>query len=105
MFHYTIVRSDLPPGLKAANLVHGAGGSAAPLGRDLPDDTRAVALQATPTELLWLEERLKAIGVPHHAQREDDDDPSYPGQLMAIGVRPCERGTVRRLISSFGLVR
>lgn len=91
--------------MKTANVLHAAGGSASPLGRDLPDDTRAVALQAKPESLTWLAERLRAAGIPHHVQREDDGDPAYAGQIMAIGVRPCERGTVRRLVSAFGLVR
>lgn len=90
----------MPPGIKAANIVHAAGGSSP---GNLPDDTIAVALQAPPAELAELERKLKKCGTPHHAQRESDAP--YSGELMAIGIAPCARLTVRRLVSSFGLVR
>lgn len=34
--------------------------------------------------------RLSNAGVEHHCVEECDDDPDYPGQLMAIGLYPRE---------------
>ncbi len=32
--------------------------------------------------------RLSDAGIEHHCVEECDDDPDYPGQLMAVGLYP-----------------
>lgn len=95
------MRSDLPTGFLAAQLVHAAGESA-PGG--LPPETNAVVL-AVPgePELLALSARLAQLGVPHHLVREPD--PPYHGAATAIGLPPQPREPVRRLLSSLPLLR
>lgn len=98
--HYVVVRSDLPVGLQAANLVHAAGESS-PGG--LPSGTYAVALHATHAQLAHLAMRLRASGVPHACVHEPDAP--WCGALMAIGLVPAPREEVRRLVSSLPLVK
>jgi hypothetical protein len=99
--HYVIVRTDLPLGLLAAQIVHAAGESAH---RPLPPDTHAVVL-AVPDEvsLRTVATRLSAAGIEHHLVCEPDA-PWY-GQAMAIGVCPRDRGAVRRCVSDLPLLR
>lgn len=94
------MRSDLPIGLQAANLVHAAGESA-PGG--LPSGTYAVALHATHAQLAQLLAQLRAAGVAHAAIFEPD--PPWSGALMAIGLAPAPREEVRRVVSSLPLVK
>lgn len=97
MSHYCIVRADLSPGVRAANLIHAAGESSS---GQLPQNTRAVALEARDEEhLLVLEDQLREAEVPHQAIREE-------GQLFAIGIRPTEElFRVRKVTSSLPLIR
>lgn len=100
LFHYCAVRVDLPVGALTAQLVHAAGESArqAP---ELPSDTHAVALAARDeADLLALEAQLVAAGIPHRAIRE----PDMAGALTAIGIAPCQRALVKRLVKKFPLV-
>lgn len=102
MRHYCIVRGDIPYGMQLAQVVHAAGESSR--GIELPSDTHAVALQArSELELLAVEAKLKAAGIPHRAIREPDLP--YEGQLLAIGVHPLAGKEVRRLLSSLPLAR
>jgi hypothetical protein len=80
-------------------LVHAAALSAA----GTTESTHAVVLQA-PNEqaLLELEQRLIFEQIPHAAFREPDAP--YNGQLMSIGIAPCDRRIVRRYLRSFFLV-
>ena len=96
--HYCIVRDDLPIGAKAAQLVHAAGYSA----HDPPEGTYAVVL-AVPHEraLLRLHQQLEFSSIPHVLIREPDMD----DQATAIGVVPCPRDQVRRLLSRLPLLR
>lgn len=70
---------------------------------NLPHDTRAVMLHAAGVdELLALEAKLIAAGVPFTAIREPDMP--WNGQLMAIGLKPCVRTkTLRKLMSGLPL--
>lgn len=96
MSHYCIVRADLSHGLRAANLIHAAGESSP---GELPEHTRAVALEARDEEhLLVLEEELRAAQVEHTPIRED-------GELLAIGLRPTQDlSRVRKVTSSLPLI-
>lgn len=70
----------------------------------MPGGTYALALSA-PDEpaLLAFEERLKADGVPHTAIRECSGP--FADQLVAIGLRPAPRSSLRRWTSSVPLLR
>lgn len=93
VYHYTIVRADLPLGLQLAQTVHAAGESATPLPRP---GTHAVALHARDeAHLREVAARLDARGIRHHRVLEDD------GQLMAIGIPPTtDRDPIRKALSS-----
>jgi hypothetical protein len=82
--HFCIVRSDLPLGVIAAQLVHAAGESAP---GELASGTHAIVLGvANEAALQEIEERLFHFNVPFHGIRE----PDFPwnGALMAIGIPP-----------------
>ena len=85
----------------AAQLVHAAGESSP---GDLPPHTFAIAL-ATKSEiqLLALEKRLISQNIPHTAIRETDAP--WSGQLMAIGIAPCDRSIVRKEVSQLPLIK
>ena len=56
--------------------------------------------------LLKIWDALWAAGIPCHAVTECLDDDAYPGQTMAIGVRPTrDRDAVRKVLSSLPLAR
>lgn len=99
--HYVVVRSDLPLGFLAAQVVHAAGESVvtAP-----PPDTHAIVL-AVPDEaaLRALADRLTRIGVPHHLVLEDAAP--YTGQATALGVAPDFRSKLRRHFSALPLLK
>ena len=97
-----MVRSDLPPGDRCAQLLHAAGYSAR-LASELPPDTHAVALLTDADGLARLEYQLQRDGIAHAAIREPD--PPYLGELVAIGVAPQSRNaTLRKLLSRFPLI-
>lgn len=83
-------------------MVHAAGESAR-LAERLPRGTHAVVLGATGDRLLALERELAAAGVPHAAIREPD--PPHHGALLAIGVRPAPRASLRRHLGALPLLR
>lgn len=99
--HYVVVRTNLPPGVLAAQLVHAAGESSP---GDLKDGTFAIVL-GVPNEdaLCLLAARLDGAGVAHVCVREPDAP--YRGALMAIGVRTGPRSMLRRHFSSLPLFR
>jgi peptidyl-tRNA hydrolase len=82
----------------AAQVTHAAGESA---GGPLSPGTFAVVLQAPQEALEALERRLEAQGVPHRAIRENDP----PLGLTAIGICPAPKDTLKRFVSSLGLLR
>jgi hypothetical protein len=99
--HYCIVRRDISPGLQAANLIHAAGESSP---GNLPKGTFAVAITiADERELRLLADRLEAAGIA--LTRIVESDGAHAGQLMAIGLTPCDRDKVRRYLSSYPLLR
>lgn len=100
LYHYCIVRADLPLGVQLAQTVHAAGESSP---GDLPSDTRAVMLHvAGAEELLALEAKLRAAGVTFTSIREPDMP--WDGQIMAIGLKPCIRTkALRKLMSGLPL--
>jgi peptidyl-tRNA hydrolase len=63
----------------------------------------AVVLQATPTQLQGLQERLEAEGVPHRPIVENDAP--YAGELLAIGIQPDERSKLKKYFSKLTLLR
>lgn len=91
--HYVIVRKDLPKGVIAAQLVHAAGESMT------PGHHYAVVLAvADEYALLDIELALCTEGIEHVSVREPDAP--HNGALMAIGVKPCERDSVRNVLRS-----
>lgn len=104
LVHHIIVRSDVPFGTQAAQLVHASGESSIP--RPVPG-TIAVALHARDeAHLKELGDRLSSAEISHCYVWESDDDANYPGQLMAIGVMPTrDREKIRKVLSSLPLVR
>lgn len=96
-----VVRSDLPRGVLAAQVVHAAGESS-PGG--LPEGTNAVVL-ACPTEaaLRDVADRLARAGVPH--VRVEEPDAPWCGELMAVGVAPGRKEDLRRHLSALPLLR
>lgn len=102
LYHYCIVRRDLPVGVIAAQLIHAAGESSP---GNLPEATRAVAL-AVPDEksLLDLETSLSVAGVSFKSIREPD--PPYYGALMAIGLVPQHKTPLlKQLLGKLPLVK
>jgi hypothetical protein len=59
-------------------------------------------LGATGDGLAILERALAAAGAPHVAIREPD--PPYCGALLAIGVQPAPRASLRRLLGKYPLL-
>lgn len=101
LYHYCIGRTDLPIGVLCAQLIHAAGESSP---GNLPQDTRAGALGAkSEFDLLKIEQKLKKLNIPHAAIREPDAP--WNGQLMAIGIVPCRRSLVRKVVSNLPLIK
>lgn len=102
LYHYVIVRGDLPHGVQVAQTIHAAGESCE---GPLPSGTYAIALSARDERHLEdIATRLWDAEVPHTAIREPD--PPYNGQLMAVGIWPTEdRQRIRRVTSDLPLVR
>lgn len=85
LYHYVIVRADLPTGFAMAQVVHAAGESA--LGGAVPDGTNAVVLEARD------EAHLREIFAKLEAKRLSpflicEPDAPYHGQATAIGLPP-----------------
>lgn len=97
MHHVCVVRSDLPPGVRAAYLIHAAGES---VRYRVPPGTRAVALAARDEQHLRdVAEQLERHEVDHRAVWED-------GVLFAVGVSPVsDLAQVKRVTSSLPLMR
>lgn len=102
LYHYIIIRKDLPPGVALAQTVHAAGESAQ--NTVVPPDTHAVVL-AVPDEcaLLAVEAKLLRNGLELSAIREPDEP--WSGQLMAIGIKPQPREKIKKLLSNLPLYR
>jgi hypothetical protein len=95
LYHYCIIRADLPNGVQKAQLIHAAGESSP---GKLPSGTFAVCLAAeNEAHLLELEQALLNRGIPHNSIREPDAP--YLGSIMAIGIVPCDRRSVKSVTS------
>lgn len=102
LYHYVIVRADLPRGVQAAQIIHAAGESCV---GPVPEGTFAIALHARDEAHLHdIKRSLWDAEVPHVAISEPDAP--YGGQMMAIGLFPTDdRSRVRTVTSSLPLVR
>jgi hypothetical protein len=101
LFHYCVLRSDLPRGLAGAQLIHAAGESSP---GNLPSGTHAVCLVVPgEKELQALEQQLRKGGVKFTSIIESDAP--YTGQLMAIGCAPVGKEVLKRFLSSLPLLR
>ncbi len=101
MKHYVVVRSDLPRGLQAAEIVHAAGESAAL--RAPPPDTHAVVLVADPLELHRLAAALGRSSAPLVCIYEDT--PPFKDALVAIGLAPGADGKLLQHLPLLGKER
>lgn len=99
--HYVLVRSDLPLGFLASQVVHAAGESSP---GNLPHSTNAVVLEVPdePT-LREYSARLERAGVAHVLIHEPDSP--WNGQATAIGLAPvADRRPLRAVLSSLPLL-
>lgn len=84
----------------AAQIIHAAGESST---GDLPPGTYAVALAARDElQLHKIEKKLKKHNIPHVVIREPD--PPWCGAMMAIGLLPGPRDSVRKGVSRLPLI-
>lgn len=96
-----VVRADLPRGIQAANIIHGAGESSP---GNLPQDTHAVCLVVpSERELQELELRLRRSSVKFTSVVEADGP--YTAQLMAIGFAPVGKEVLRQFLSCLPLLK
>ncbi|HEY2589036.1 MAG TPA: peptidyl-tRNA hydrolase [Tepidisphaeraceae bacterium] len=95
-----IVRSDLPIGFLAAQIVHAAGESS---GSKLEPGTNAIVLSVrTEAALAVVARQLETRGIPHVAVHEPDAP--YRGALTAIGLAPVrDRALVKPILSKLSL--
>lgn len=102
LYHYVIVRADLPHGVQVAQTVHAAGESCE---GPLPSGTFAIALSArNESHLEDIVGRLWEAEIPHTVITEPDAP--YDGQIMAVGIWPTtDRDRIRKVVSSLPLVR
>lgn len=99
--HYCVVRSDIPFGAQAAQLIHAAGQSVT---ERVSEGTYAIALHVKDeTELYRLTAKLELAGIKHTLIRESDAP--YAGQIMAIGIPPQDRAKLKPFLSSYPLVK
>lgn len=99
--HYCITRADLPTGIQAAMLIHAAGESSP---GKLPPHTYAIALTCpNEQDLDELSHRLFLEGIPH--KRILESDAPFNGQLMALGLKPDWRKSLRKHLSHLPLLR
>jgi hypothetical protein len=81
--------------------VHAAGESSP---GNLPPETYAIVLAARDElHLALVADQLEAKGVPLVRVREPD--PPYGNALMALGLRPARKESLRRYVSSLPLLR
>jgi len=103
LYHYVVIRLDLPRGVQAAQIIHAAGESACMAG-SVPPGTNAVAL-GVPCEarLLELGRTLTEAGVAHAAIVETEGP--FAQQTMAIGCSPATKKELKRYFSSIPLIK
>lgn len=102
LYHYCVLRNDLPLGVFSAQLIHIAGESN-PGGKH----SYAVALYARDEEhLASIEAKLIEKEILHVSVREIDSP--YFGALMGIGIVPFDRTTnkpARRIVAGLKLIK
>ena len=99
VYHYVVVRADLPLGVQLAQTIHAAGESST---GNLPPDTHAVALHARDIhELHRTHQDLVRAGIPSVLICEPDAP--HNGDAVAIGVKPCGRDLVRPVLRGLPL--
>jgi hypothetical protein len=95
------VRSDLPRGIQAAQIVHAAGESSP---GNLPAGTYAVVLAvATERLLVQAADVLRQKGIAFTAVFEPDAP--FDGAMMAIGLEPGRKEVVGKHVSGFPLLK
>ncbi len=102
VYHYVIVRADLPHGVQVAQTIHAAGESA---DGPMPSGTYAVALAVSnEDELRTLSIKLWEDQIPHKVIVETDG--LFAGQAMTLGVWPTsERDKIKRHTKHLRLVK
>ena len=96
-----MVRSDLPRGIQAANLIHAAGESSP---GNLPSGTFAIALVLPDEASLWrLADLLRREKIDHRAIIEADGP--FAGQLLAVGIAPQRKEKLRKHLASLPLLK
>jgi hypothetical protein len=91
----------LPHGAQAAQLIHAAGESSP---GNLDAHTFAIALVARDElHLREIGQMLEDAGIEH--KRVVECDFPYGGQLMAIGIKPIERGRLKKYLSKLPLLK
>lgn len=96
-----VVRSDLPRGLQAAQIVHAAGESS-PGG--IPAGTYAVVL-AVPSEEALVREADRLEKAKLQITRIYEPDAPYCGAMMAFGIAPARKEDIRRHVSCLPLLK
>lgn len=99
--HYVCVRADLPRGVQAAQIVHAAGES---VDRRVEEGTFAVVL-TVPDEraLVKLADELRRADVAFTAIFEPD--PPHDNAMMAIGLAPARKESLKRHLSALPLLK
>lgn len=101
LYHYVVVRADLPRGLQTAQVIHAAGESSP---GNIPSGTHAVCLVVPgEKELEELETRLRRAGIKHTTIVENDAP--YTAQRTAIGFPPSGKGVLRKFLSALPLLK
>lgn len=101
LYHYLLVRRDLPFGDICAQIGHAAGESAR-LAPELPPNTHIVILQVPDEAVLReYEERIAMAGLRYSAIRE----PDLNNSLTAVGIEPQARNPVRKILSNLPLLK
>ncbi len=104
LFHYIIVRKDIPIGAQLAQACHAAGESPGP--KPEPGCTVVVLHAENEKHLNHICWQLTGAGLDYGEVVECPDDEEWPDQLMAIGLAPTtDRAAVKRVLSSLPLAR
>jgi hypothetical protein len=102
LYHYILVRQDLPFSVQMVNVAHAAGES---ITTPIPSNTRAVLLHVKDeAQLLDCARLIEKKGLTHVLVREPDEP--FNNSAMAIGLEPSNRrNMLRRLFYNLELVK
>lgn len=100
LYHYIVVRTDLPVGFLSAQVAHASGES---LSEPVAPGTFAVVLGVdTEAELRALHTQLKAGRI--RCILVEETDAPYTGQATAIGIEPTtDKATLKKYLSRLSL--